>query len=120
VKPLQGVIPKEYQTIQTCPEEPLNTLLEVNLYPPKVWRDRWRVTCEWLDKLNMNASGFLWPEEVRCIEYMLLQNEKSITFDESNEGNSVMSIFLSTKLLWFLTSHGNINLILYHLHCKNK
>jgi hypothetical protein len=53
---------------------------------PPLWTDGDQVTREWLDSLNLDKSGFLWPDEVRVLEHMLKKNERALTFNESEKG----------------------------------
>jgi hypothetical protein len=85
INPAPGITPESAKTLRKFPENPLDSLPVIPLVPPP-FRDGRRVTKNRLDKLNLNADGFLTPEELRIFEYILLVNENSIAFDESEKG----------------------------------
>jgi hypothetical protein len=85
INPAPGVTPENAKTIRNFPENPLDSLPAIPLIPPP-FKDGRRVTKNRLEKLNLNANGFLSAEELRIFEYILLVNENAIAFDESEKG----------------------------------
>ncbi|KIJ59098.1 hypothetical protein HYDPIDRAFT_75131, partial [Hydnomerulius pinastri MD-312] len=54
-----------------------------------------KLTRERLDEINVNSSGFLWPEEVKLLEQVLELNQESLAFEDVDRGTLKESYFSS-------------------------
>lgn len=87
VRPIPGVMPEEARTIRRIPEDPLLTLPKLTPHPPE-FTPTAKVTAERMDSLHLNPTGFLWPEEVKLVQLVIVLNEKAIAFDKSERAVS--------------------------------
>ena len=86
VKPVPAVFPEDAKVTRKSPEDPLKTLPKLSANPPE-FKSGNRLTLERLKELNINEIGFLWPEEERLFAHILLLNEKSLAFEETDRGS---------------------------------
>ena len=85
IRPVKGTLPEETRTKRNLPEDPLLSLKSVPTHPPDFVPTA-KMTEERIKKLDINKSGFLWPEEAKLLLHVLCMNEKSIAFVESEKG----------------------------------
>jgi transposase InsO family protein len=97
VRPVPGVMPEDARTIRRFPSDPLAGYEKPTLDPPP-FADGKRVTRERLGKLGLFKSGFLWPQEIRIAEDVLLRREKSLAFDETEKGRFSDDYFSGYKI----------------------
>ena len=85
VKPVPGTTPEEYRILRHFPSDPLETLPPLpDSAPPFVPGARY--TAERYADLNLNPTGFLWPEEERLAHEIVRLNEKALAWDETEKG----------------------------------
>ena len=86
IKPIPGVFPQEARVKRCFPEDPLLSLPELPFIPPEFVPTK-KLTLERIRKLDINASGFLWPEEVKLFLFIFTLNEDALAFSEEERGN---------------------------------
>src|ERR1700678_272215 len=64
------------------PEDPLLSLPPLSITPPDFVPTA-KLTTERMKDLNIEADGFLWPEEVKLFKNILMLNERSLAFHQS-------------------------------------
>jgi transposase InsO family protein len=97
VRPVPGVMPEDARTIRRFPSDPLAGYEKPPLNPLP-FKDGKRVTRERLNKLDLFKSGFLWPQETRIAEDVLLRREGSLAFDETEKGRFSDEYFSGYKI----------------------
>src|ERR1700722_1279393 len=85
VKPVPGVFPEDARVRRTMPEDPLLTLPQLPTHPPEFVPTS-KLSRERLSALEINSTGFLWPEEERLFNHIMLLNEKSLAFEDQERG----------------------------------
>lgn len=85
VRPIAGVFPQEALVKRQFPHDPLEDLTTLSKNPPKFVPSK-HLTQERLDSLEINGVNFLWPEEVRLFEQVMLANEAALAFEENERG----------------------------------
>lgn len=85
VKPVPGVFLEDARVERRIPEDPLLSLPPLTPHPPDFVPGE-RLTKERLEEMNINPDGFLWPEEEKLFQHILLLNEKTLAFKESHRG----------------------------------
>ena len=58
-----------------------------NRNPPDFELDGGRLTQERLDKMNLNSTGFLWPEELKLFQHILQVHQNHFVFEDSQRGS---------------------------------
>jgi hypothetical protein len=87
VTPIPGTLPEEFKVVRRFPEDPLLTLPAVPKLPPefspgtRLNEERWEKI-----KSQLEEIGFLWPEEIKLVGYILRQNEMGIAWDDTEKG----------------------------------
>ena len=85
VKPVPGVFPEDARVTRQFPEDPLASLLPLPIHPPDFISGE-RLTEERLKEMNINYNNFLWPEEEKLFNHIMLMNEKTLAFEECHRG----------------------------------
>ncbi|GJF00554.1 hypothetical protein PsYK624_168470 [Phanerochaete sordida] len=86
VKPVPAVFPEDARVIRRFPEDPLASLPPLTPRPPVFKPNGGRLTQENLDSMNLNPEGFLWPEELKLFQHILLMNQNHFVFEDSQRG----------------------------------
>src|SRR6266567_2077213 len=81
IHPVSMQLPPDCEVIRRIPEDPLLTLPQLVMHPPE-FVPTTKITQERLTELNINATGFLWPEEEKLFQHIMRLNEKSIAFED--------------------------------------
>ena len=84
--PVRTTLPEEYCIIQKIPLDPLLSLPVLPTCPPDFLPSD-KFTEDQREKMNINASGFLWPEEEKLILFLIKAQEEGIAWDTSECGN---------------------------------
>lgn len=85
VKPVSGTFPQEARVIRKFPHDPLEGLRELPTHPPEFSPSE-KISWERLKLLNINGEGFLWLEEERLFQQVMLFNEEALAFEETDRG----------------------------------
>jgi len=81
IHPVSTQIPLEYQIKRKILTDPLDTLPSLPTHPPKFIPTP-KITEERMKILNVNSIGFLWPEEEKLFQHVMILNEKGIAFED--------------------------------------
>ena len=92
IKPVSGTFPESTRVHRQFPHDPLEGLPELSRVPPK-FVPTTQLTQERLDSLEINKEGFLWPEEEKLFQQVMLFNEYALTFEEVDRGTFSESYF---------------------------
>jgi hypothetical protein len=92
VNPVSGTFPEEARVHRRIPVDPLLSLPKLAVtQPPLV--DTPRMNKERLEKLGVNSTGFLWPEEEKLFNQVMWLNQNAIAFEENERGTLKESYF---------------------------
>jgi hypothetical protein len=92
VNPVSGTFPEEARVHRRIPIDPLLSLPKLaSVCPPLV--DTPRMNQERLAKLEINSTGFLWPQEVELFNQVMWLNQNAIAFEEDERGTLKESYF---------------------------
>ena len=86
IKPVPAVFPEEAKVIRSFPENPLDSLPPLPIVPPE-FKENGRLTQEYLEALNFNQDGFLWPEEEKLFTYIFQTHQNHFVFEDSQRGS---------------------------------
>ncbi|KIJ09708.1 hypothetical protein PAXINDRAFT_87096, partial [Paxillus involutus ATCC 200175] len=92
IKPIPGVFPQEASVTRQIPDDPLLTLPPLSPHPP-IFVPTKKVTSERMKDINVNKLGFLWPEEEKLFQHILLLNEQTLAFEDTDRGTLKESYF---------------------------
>lgn len=85
IRPVPALYPEDARTIRKFPEDPLLSMPILSPNPPEFIPTP-KLTEERLQVLNINSTGFLWPEEAKLFAQIFKQNEKVLAFTEPERG----------------------------------
>ena len=85
VKPVPAKFPEECYVRRNIPEDPLLTLPSLTTNPPE-FRPTQKMTEQRMQDLNVNAKGFLQPEEEKLFKHVMVLNEAAIAFEDAERG----------------------------------
>jgi hypothetical protein len=85
VKPVSGTFPQDALVWRAFPHDPHKGLPLLLKNPPDFIPTK-HLTIERMTELNINATGFLWPEEEKLFKHIMVLNEKSLAFEEIDRG----------------------------------
>ncbi|EGN98277.1 hypothetical protein SERLA73DRAFT_55652, partial [Serpula lacrymans var. lacrymans S7.3] len=86
VKPVPGVFPEDARVTRSFPEDPLLSLPPLPVLPPEFIPTP-KLTKERLyDEMKLNSDGFLWPEEEKLFAHIMILNQRSLAFEETDRG----------------------------------
>jgi hypothetical protein len=97
VVPISGIFPQETTVTRKIPEDPLLSLPDLPIHPPE-FSPTAKITAERLQILRINEEGFLWPEEEKLFQQIMVLNEKALAFDESEKGILSRDYFSDYKI----------------------
>jgi hypothetical protein len=92
IKPIPGVFPQEASVTRQIPDDPLLTLPPLSPHPP-IFVPTKKVTSERMEDINVNKLGFLWPKEEKLFQHILLLNEQTLAFEDTDRGTLKESYF---------------------------
>jgi hypothetical protein len=119
IKPIPGVFPQEASVTRQIPDDPLLTLPPLSPHPP-IFVPTKKVTSERMKDINVNKLGFLWPEEEKLFQHILLLNEQTLAFEDTDRGTLKESYFSRTLSRLSPTSHGLTKIFLFHQKLDSK
>ena len=85
VRPVPTTLPEDFCNIRRIPEDPLLSLPPLPIHPPNFVSGQ-RLTQERLDALELNRFDFLWPEELKLLQHVLLLNETGLAWTDEEQG----------------------------------
>jgi transposase InsO family protein len=85
VKPVSGTFPQEALVKRTFPHNPLEGMPTLSKNPPE-FSPTLKITAERLKSLGINSTGFLWPEEEKLFNQVMVLNEEALAFEETDRG----------------------------------
>ena len=74
VRPVRTTLLEEYRIVRRLPSDPLLSLPTLLVHPPDFSPSE-KFTEEQKDKMNINSSGFLWPEEEKLVLFLMKVQE---------------------------------------------
>jgi len=86
IQPVQTTLPEEYHIVQRIPSNPLLFLPILPTHPSDFIPYK-KFTQEHREKMNINASSFLWPDEEKLVLFLIKAQEEGIAWDVSEWGN---------------------------------
>jgi hypothetical protein len=92
VKPVPTSFPEDCYVERHIPEDPLLTLPLLSCHPPPFEPTR-KISKERMEILDVNGSGFLWPEEEKLFKHIMKLNEEAIAFEDTERGTFKESYF---------------------------
>jgi hypothetical protein len=84
-KPIKGTLPEDFRIVRQTHPNPLKGMPTLPYYPPDCVPSK-SYTQERYDKNNVNASRFLWPEEVKLAHHAVLLQEEAFAWEEIEKG----------------------------------
>ena len=87
VKPVPAVFPEDAKVTRRIPQDPLESLEPLPMRPPVFKPDGGRLTQERLDAMELNPTGFLWPEELNLFHLILQRHQNHFVFEDSQRGS---------------------------------
>jgi hypothetical protein len=85
IHPISTQMPLEYQIKHKILTDPLDTLPPLPTHPPEFIPTP-KITEERMKILNVNSTGFLWPEEEKLFQHVMILNEDGIAFEDVERG----------------------------------
>lgn len=85
VRPVATTLPEEFRIVRRAPGDPLRNLPELPRRPPE-FHPQGRYTDERRKALDVGGGGFLWPEEVKLVDFLVGQHERVFAWDETEKG----------------------------------
>jgi hypothetical protein len=92
VKPVPGVFPQEATVHRQFPNNPLENLPPLPQRPPKFIPTS-KLTEERMKSIGINSQGFLWPEEEKLFQHIILLNEDAMAFIQTDRGTFKKTYF---------------------------
>ena len=92
VHPVSTSFPMSCHVERRIPEDPLLTLPPLPFRPPEFTATK-KISDERMNGLNVNATGFIWPEEEKLFQHIMVLNEAGIAFQDSERGTFKESYF---------------------------
>ena len=92
IHPVSTQFPIDCQVTRQIPEDPLLSLPPLTTQPPE-FTPSTKISMERLAELNINATGFLWPEEEKLFQHVMKINETGIAFEDIERGTLKESYF---------------------------
>ena len=85
VKPVATTLPEEFRIIRRVPSDPLANLPNLPTKPPE-FKPGERYTQERMEQMQVNKDGFLRPEEVKLVHYLIKTHEQAFAWSEEEKG----------------------------------
>src|SRR5882724_9895088 len=107
-------LPGEHHILHHIPSDPLISLPVLLKHPPGFVPSE-KFTEERREKMKINPSGFLWPEEEKLVPFLIKAQEEAIAWDPTEHGNFRKITLSPLSYQLFPTPHGLSATFLYHL-----
>jgi hypothetical protein len=92
VRPVPGIFPQEATVYRQFPNNPLDNLPPLPKRPP-TFVPTAKLTEERMKTINVNSIGFLWPEEEKLFKHIMVLNEQTLAFVQTDRGTFKESYF---------------------------
>src|SRR5882672_7427252 len=86
IRPVWTTLPEEYRILRRIPSDPLMSLPSLPRQPPEFVPSE-NFTEERKEKMDINPSVFLWPEEEKLMLFLIKAQEAAIAWDPTKCGN---------------------------------
>jgi len=93
VHPIQLTLPEEHHILHHIPSNPLISLPVLPKHLPDFIPSE-KFTEERREKMKINLSGFLWPEEEKLVLFLIKAQEEAIAWDPTECGNFRKDLYL--------------------------
>lgn len=92
IKPVSGTFPEAARVHRQFPHDPLDGLPQLPTNPSK-FIPNLHMTEERMKILNINSTGFLWAEEEKLFQQVMILNQGALAFEEVDRGTFSESYF---------------------------
>ena len=94
--PVSATLPQDFRIVRRRPADLFDDLCPLPGFPP-AYEPGLRYTQERHDEYPLDPAGFLWPEELKLAEWVMLQNEKAFAWTEEERGSFRSDLFDPVK-----------------------
>ena len=84
-RPIATTLPEEFRIVRRIPSDPLVNLPILPTHPPE-FEPGERYTRERMEAMPVNKDGFLWPEEVKLVHYLIREHKYAFAWNENEKG----------------------------------
>jgi hypothetical protein len=84
-RPIATTLPEEFRIVRRIPSDPLVNLPILPTHPPE-FEPGARYTRERMEAMPVNKDGFLWPEEVKLVHYLIREHKYAFAWNENEKG----------------------------------
>ena len=95
--PVSATLPQDFQIVRRRPADLFDDLCPLPGFPP-VYEPGLRYTQERHDEYLLDSAGFLWPEELKLAEWVMLQNKKAFAWTKEEQGFFRFDLFDPVKI----------------------
>jgi hypothetical protein len=86
IRPVKTTLPEDFRIVRRIPSDPLLGMPKLPFVPPDFVPTA-KFTQERRDNMNINKSGFMWPEEEKLAVHLVKLQEKGIAWDATERGS---------------------------------
>jgi hypothetical protein len=97
VRVVSAPLQEEYHVIKRLPDDPLAGLIPLPTHPPTFAPGIW-FTQERSDALDLDPAGWLWPEELKLVQWLVRIHEKAFTWIPTECGRLDEQYFPPVKI----------------------
>jgi hypothetical protein len=97
VRTMPTAMPAEYRVVRQLPADPLAGLPPLPSRPPEFCPGM-RFMRERADKLHLNPAKWLWPEELKLVQWLVRAHKRAFTWNASEQGHLNETCFLPYKI----------------------
>jgi len=91
------MMPSGIRIVRQFPEDPLETLPSISLYP-SLFMPGIHLMKKRMEDIRLLSNTFLWPEERQLVAQVLWLNKKDLAWDETEKGRFHENYFLLVKI----------------------
>jgi len=97
VRTMPTAMPAEYRVVRQLPADPLAGLPPLPSRPPEFCPGA-RFTHEHADKLDLDPAKWLWPEELKLVQWLVRAHERAFAWNASERGRLNETCFPPYKI----------------------
>jgi hypothetical protein len=97
VRTVPTAMPAEYRVVRQLPADPLAGLPPLPSCPPE-FSPGTRFTRERAEKLDLDPAKWLWPEELKLVQWLVRAHEHTFAWNASERGRLNETCFLPYKI----------------------
>jgi hypothetical protein len=97
VRTVPTSMPAEYRVVRQLPADPLAGLPSLPSRPPEFCPGA-HFTCKRADKLDLDPAKWLWPEELKLVQWLVHAHERAFAWNASKRGCLNETCFLPYKI----------------------